>query len=99
VEVSVSDTGSGIPPQDLGRIFERFYQVDKARPHGSGLGLGLAIVKQIIEAHYGTITVESVVGLGSRFVVTLPLDPGTDTTQASRKKATAGQVDNLPQGS
>jgi two-component system OmpR family sensor kinase len=99
VEVSVADTGSGIPPEDLGRIFERFYQVDKARPHGSGLGLGLAIVKQIIEAHYGTITVESVVGLGSRFVVTLPLDPGTDTTQASRKKATAGQVDNLSQGS
>ena len=86
VEVSVADTGSGIPPQDLGRIFERFYQVDKARPHGSGLGLGLAIVKQIVEAHYGTITAESVVGLGSRFVVTLPLDPGTDTTQASRKK-------------
>ncbi|MBS1245580.1 MAG: multi-sensor signal transduction histidine kinase, partial [Chloroflexi bacterium] len=95
VEVSVADTGGGISPQDLGRIFERFYQVDKARPHGSGLGLGLAIVKQIVEAHYGTITAESVVGLGSRFIVTLPLDPGTDTTQASRKKATVGQVDNL----
>ncbi len=86
VEVSVRDTGSGIPPKDLGRIFERFYQVDKARPRGSGLGLGLAIVKQIVEAHYGAITAESVVGQGSRFVVTLPLDPGTDTTQASRKK-------------
>ena len=91
VEVSVADTGSGIPPQDLGRIFERFYQVDKARPHGSGLGLGLAIVKQIVEAHYGTITAESVVGLGSRFVVTLPLDPGTDTTQAARKKVDVHQ--------
>ena len=86
VEVSVSDTGSGIPPEDLGRIFERFYQVDKARPRGSGLGLGLAIVRQIVEAHYGAITAESVIGLGSRFVVTLPLDPGTDITQTSRKK-------------
>ena len=86
IEVSVADTGSGIPPQDLGRIFERFYQVDKSRPRGSGLGLGLAIAKQIVEAHFGAITAESVVGLGSRFVVTLPLDPGMDTTQASRKK-------------
>ncbi len=86
VEVSVSDTGSGIPPEDLSRIFERFYQVDKSRQRGSGLGLGLAIVKQIVEAHHGAIHAESVVGLGSRFVVTLPLDPGTDTTQASPRK-------------
>jgi signal transduction histidine kinase len=86
VEVSVSDTGSGIPPEDLSRIFERFYQVDKSRQRGSGLGLGLAIVKQIIEAHYGTIYAESVVGIGSRFVVTLPLSPGTETTQASPRK-------------
>ena len=88
VEVSVSDTGSGIPPEDLGRIFERFYQVDKSRPRGGArsVGLGLAIVKQIVEAHYGMIHAESVVGLGSRFVVTLPLSPGTETTQASPRK-------------
>jgi two-component system OmpR family sensor kinase len=86
VEVSVADTGSGIPPEDLSRIFERFYQVDKSRQRSSGLGLGLAIVKQIVESHHGAIHAESVVGLGSRFVVTLPLDPGADTTQASRKK-------------
>jgi len=86
VEVSVADTGSGIPPEDLSRIFERFYQVDKSRQRGSGLGLGLAIVKQIVEAHHGAIHAESVVGLGSRFVVTLPLDPGADTTQAARKR-------------
>jgi len=60
--------------------------VDKSRQRGSGLGLGLAIVKQIVEAHHGAIHAESVVGLGSRFVVTLPLDPGADTTQAARKK-------------
>jgi signal transduction histidine kinase len=86
IEVSVADTGSGIPPQDLGRIFERFYQVDKSRQRSGGLGLGLAIVKQIVEAHYGAIHAESVVGLGSRFVVTLPLEPGTDATQASHKR-------------
>jgi len=86
VEVRVADTGSGIPPEDLARIFERFYQVDKSRQRGGGLGLGLAIVKQIVEAHFGAIKAESVVGVGSRFVVTLPLDPGTDTTQASPRK-------------
>jgi len=86
VEVQVADTGGGIPPEDLGAHLERFYQVDKSRQRGGGLGLGLAIVKQIVEAHYGAIKAESVVGIGSRFVVTLPLDPGTDTTQALRKK-------------
>jgi signal transduction histidine kinase len=86
VEVRVADTGSGIPPQDLGRVFERFYQVDKSRQRGGGLGLGLAIVKQIVEAHYGTIKAESVLGAGSRFIVTLPLDPGMDTTQVAPRK-------------
>jgi two-component system phosphate regulon sensor histidine kinase PhoR len=86
VEVRVADTGSGIPPEDLGRIFERFYQVDKSRQRGGGLGLGLAIVKQIVEAHYGTIKAESAVGIGSRFIVTLPLDPGAETTQVVPRK-------------
>jgi two-component system OmpR family sensor kinase len=86
VEVSVADTGSGIPPEDLSRIFERFYQVDKSRPHGGGLGLGLAIVKQIVEAHHGAVHAESIVGLGSKFVVTLPLDPGVAPTQVSPRK-------------
>ncbi len=86
LEVAVADTGSGIPPQDLGRIFERFYQVDKSRPRHGGLGLGLSIVKQIVEAHYGTIRAESVVGLGSRFTVTLPLDAGMEATQAAPRK-------------
>lgn len=86
VEVAVSDTGSGIPPEDLSRIFERFYQVDKSRQRGGGLGLGLAIVRQIVEAHNGIIRAESVVGLGSRFSVTLPLDADTDITQALPRK-------------
>lgn len=86
VEVRVADTGSGIPPQDLARVFERFYQVDKSRQRSGGLGLGLAIARQIVEAHYGTIKAESVLGAGSRLIVTLPLDPGTDTTQVAPRK-------------
>ena len=80
LEISVADTGHGIPPEDLSRIFERFYQVDKsrarARSGGSSLGLGLSIVKEIITAHGGSIHAESVVGLGTRFVVVLPIERG-----------------------
>jgi len=79
VEVMVTDTGTGIPAEALSRLFERFYQVDQARPRGRGAGLGLAIVKEIVEAHGGTIAAESVVGLGSKFTVCLPA--GEKSTQ------------------
>lgn len=74
VEISVTDTGTGIPPEDLPHIFERFYQVDKSRAgQDRGAGLGLTIARQIIEAHEGSINVESVRDLGTKFTVSLPV--------------------------
>jgi signal transduction histidine kinase len=74
VEVSVSDTGEGIPAEDLPNIFERFYRVDKSRARVTGgSGLGLTIAKRLVEAHGGTITVQSKLGKGSRFSFTLPI--------------------------
>ena len=74
VTVSVSDTGVGIPREQLPRVFERFYQVDgtTSRKYG-GTGLGLAITKSIVEAHGGKIWVESEVGKGTSFKFTIPL--------------------------
>jgi len=73
VDIVVSDSGPGIPPADLTRIFERFYRVDKARAPG-GTGLGLAIVRHLVELHGGSVRAENRSEGGSRFTVTLQAD-------------------------
>jgi len=83
----VADSGQGIPPEELSRIFERFYQLDKARKGGAGhgVGLGLSIARQIIHAHHGTLSAQSRVGEGSVFVVRLPAVQAGDDTMVSRR--------------
>ncbi|HEX2158798.1 MAG TPA: ATP-binding protein [Actinomycetes bacterium] len=72
--LQVADTGEGIPAGELSRIFERFYRVDKARARRTGgTGLGLAIVRHVAEAHGGTVRVDSELGRGSTFTVSLPI--------------------------
>ncbi len=72
--IEVADTGIGIPAEDLPRVFERFYRVDKARSRETGgTGLGLSIVKHVAETHGGSVQVDSRPGQGSRFTLSLPL--------------------------
>jgi signal transduction histidine kinase len=86
VSIHVDDSGRGIPDEDLSRIFERFYQVDKARRGGSdrGVGLGLAISRQIVEAHGGRLVAQSSLGKGSRFTVQMPIVQPDDETLIRR---------------
>ncbi len=80
--VEVVDTGIGIPPEAMARIFDRFYQVNAGRgKQTGGIGLGLTIAKWIVEAHRGTIQVESELGAGTRFSILLPL---TESAAAAR---------------
>ena len=97
VHVIVSDSGPGIPPSDLTRVFERFYRVDKSRSGPGGTGLGLAIVKHLVELHGGEARAENASTGGAVFTVSLPVvslgseqsqsrvrtgsDPGDERTQ------------------
>lgn len=73
VKIDITDTGSGIPQEDLPFVFQRFYKADKARTRGrSGTGLGLAIAKNIVEAHGGQLSVHSKIGEGTTFSCFIP---------------------------
>jgi PAS domain S-box-containing protein len=72
IVIKVQDTGVGIPPEEQGRIFEKFYRASNAAKGAEGSGLGLAIVKTIVESHQGRVWVESAVGMGSTFIALLP---------------------------
>jgi signal transduction histidine kinase len=84
VQIIVEDSGPGIAPNDLPHIFQRFYRADTERSRENGSGLGLAIAEQVIRLHHGKITVESTLGVGSKFVVELPKQSShTNTLMAS----------------
>jgi two-component system sensor histidine kinase SenX3 len=88
VEITVTDQGIGIPPDELDRIFERFYRVDPARHRSTGgTGLGLAIVKHVAASHGGEVRVWSSPGEGSSFTLTLPRQQD-EVTQDSRTDRT-----------
>ena len=88
--IRVRDTGPGIAPEHLPRIFERFYRIDKARSRDAGgTGLGLAIVKHLARAHGGEAIVVSEVGVGSEFTIRLPVREEAQTSQ-ERAMATSG---------
>ncbi|MBR9975238.1 MAG: HAMP domain-containing protein [Bacteroidetes bacterium] len=91
VGIAVRDEGYGIEPEHLPRLFERFYRIDKARSRTmGGTGLGLAIVKHIVQAHHGSIDVQSVPGKGSTFSIVLPGIAGHTATDVPSWDAVAG---------
>lgn len=82
--IRVSDTGSGIPPEQIPHIFDRFYRVDTRVSSGTGFGLGLAIVREIVVGHGGQVGVESQPGQGTTFIIDLPFDASLAAREASR---------------
>ena len=86
VRMEVRDSGAGIPPNQLAHVFEKFYQADNQSAAASkGTGLGLAIAKQIVEAHRGSITVASQLGVGTSFTITLPVEVPADWRRTPRR--------------
>jgi signal transduction histidine kinase len=99
--LAVADTGIGIPADDCDRLFERMFRAREAeRLHIQGTGLGLTIVKAIVDAHHGSITVESDLGKGATFLVELPLvaappaEPGDRQNGAARAQGRSLAIDN-----
>src|SRR3984893_9952241 len=91
--LTVHNTGSYIPPQEAGRVFERFYQVDKARAGSGGRGLGLAIAREIAQAHGGRIDLQSTPQTGTRFTVAIPaLETNPPSTLVSSEPARPAEV-------
>ncbi|HEX6778180.1 MAG TPA: ATP-binding protein [Ktedonobacterales bacterium] len=88
IEITVRDTGRGILPEHLPRIFERFYQVARGQGSRGGQGLGLAIVKTIVERHHGSISVESTPGEGSAFTISIPISATGGSGAGFRQGAT-----------
>jgi signal transduction histidine kinase len=84
ITIHIEDTGPGIAQEELSRIFERFYQLDKSRFSKRGAGLGLAISREIIEAHQGMLDAKSIEGRGSRFSIRLPIARSSDITLATK---------------
>jgi len=76
VEISVTDTGIGIAPEDQEKVFEEFRQVGTATKKVEGTGLGLTLCRKFVELHGGRIWVKSELGVGSTFTFTLPVNPG-----------------------
>ncbi|HEX8761044.1 MAG TPA: SpoIIE family protein phosphatase [Pseudonocardiaceae bacterium] len=92
----VTDTGTGVAKEDLSRLFERFYRAEHAKSRSvEGSGIGLALVRELVELHGGTITVESTVGVGTTFTVTLPL--GCEHLPATQLRAAAAEAAPSPQ--
>lgn len=89
--ISVADNGEGISERDLGNIFDRFYQVDRVHPNGSGIGLSLC--KAFVEMHGGTIKVESTLKKGSVFTVELPVTHVSDTAVIHEKRMSSEDVE------
>ena len=96
VELSVTDTGTGIAPEDLPHVFERFYRGDRSRSGGGGSGIGLAVAKHIAERHGGTITARSQPEQGTTMTVSLPLSRARSAPRPATAAPRSAQTASLP---